>query len=248
MSKIFFIGDVHGCLQELIILLDNLKLSDKDHIVFLGDLVNKGPDSLGVLNLVLKLKNTHTVTIIKGNHEDKLLKLYKKIKNKEDLSEAINKKKHLLDLALSLEDKHIDMLSDAYLWLQHKNFLAVHGGIPPCIHTLLTKEQYEACSKKEKKFFDQLMRVRYVNKEGQMVRLNTETTDDIFWSEVYDGRFGMVFYGHQAYKTSSSPERHPFSLGIDLGCVYGGYLCCAEVNDADEIKFHKVKAAKAYCE
>lgn len=67
---IAFVGDVHGCSRELRDLLAKID-SSIDHIVFLGDLVNRGPDSKGVLEIIAALRssNASTVTLLAGNHD-----------------------------------------------------------------------------------------------------------------------------------------------------------------------------------
>lgn len=69
----FVIGDVHGCLPQLDALLAAISLAASDHLVLLGDLVDRGPNSAGVLRRVRILSNLHRVTIIKGNHEQMML-------------------------------------------------------------------------------------------------------------------------------------------------------------------------------
>ncbi|WP_435151796.1 metallophosphoesterase family protein [Haladaptatus sp. DFWS20] len=70
-ENIYVVGDVHGCLTELESLLDMLSVSDCDLVVFVGDLIRKGPDSLGVLELVQANDNLLSV---RGNNEEKLLR------------------------------------------------------------------------------------------------------------------------------------------------------------------------------
>lgn len=70
----YCIGDIHGCFAELEALLDLIKFdSNKDQLYFVGDLVNRGPDSLKVLRFIKQLPNT-IVTL--GNHDLHLLELY----------------------------------------------------------------------------------------------------------------------------------------------------------------------------
>jgi len=79
-TRVYAIGDVHGCLDELDQLLDLIKddlettPTEKPVIVFLGDYVDRGPDSAGVIKRLMKLqKKQANVICLKGNHEDKFL-------------------------------------------------------------------------------------------------------------------------------------------------------------------------------
>ena len=56
MTRTLIVGDVHGCLAELRDLLAAASIGDGDRIVFVGDLVGRGPDTLGVLNLAETLE------------------------------------------------------------------------------------------------------------------------------------------------------------------------------------------------
>jgi serine/threonine protein phosphatase 1 len=55
--KSFVIGDIHGCADELRYLVDRLPLASGDRLVFLGDYIDRGPDSRGVVSFLLDLKN-----------------------------------------------------------------------------------------------------------------------------------------------------------------------------------------------
>ncbi len=69
-EDIYVVGDVHGCLSELEALVDKLSIGPDDLVVFVGDLVRKGPDSCGVLEFVMERPNMFTV---RGNNEQKLI-------------------------------------------------------------------------------------------------------------------------------------------------------------------------------
>jgi len=70
------IGDIHGCLPQLTALLQSIAPTSGDHIVFLGDYIDRGPDSAGVINAVLNLSQTLRVTALKGNHEQMMLEAH----------------------------------------------------------------------------------------------------------------------------------------------------------------------------
>jgi predicted MPP superfamily phosphohydrolase len=71
----FVIGDIHGCLAELTFLINNLPLEQGDRIVFLGDYIDRGPDSKGVVSYLvdLKARAVYDLVFLKGNHEDMLM-------------------------------------------------------------------------------------------------------------------------------------------------------------------------------
>ncbi|MFI5382473.1 MAG: metallophosphoesterase family protein, partial [Tepidisphaerales bacterium] len=67
------IGDIHGCLTQFDALLDAIAPTSDDQLILLGDCVDRGPDSAGVINRVLKLARTHRLTVLLGNHEQMML-------------------------------------------------------------------------------------------------------------------------------------------------------------------------------
>ena len=82
------IGDVHGEIGALCTLLDRLGYDDQGrhpqnrHLVFVGDLVDRGPNSLGVLELVIPMYESKKASVIAGNHELNILRQKKKHGNK----------------------------------------------------------------------------------------------------------------------------------------------------------------------
>jgi serine/threonine protein phosphatase 1 len=68
------IGDVHGCATALHALLAAVAPVPDDTLVFLGDYVDRGPDSCGVLNLLIRLSERHLVVPLLGNHEEMMLR------------------------------------------------------------------------------------------------------------------------------------------------------------------------------
>lgn len=74
-GNIFAIGDIHGCAEQLATLLNRLPYDQtRDTLVFLGDYINRGPDSKGVLDILVELeKECPQIYFLKGNHEQELL-------------------------------------------------------------------------------------------------------------------------------------------------------------------------------
>jgi len=72
-KRIFAIGDIHGELNALETLIDSLELTEKDELVFLGDYVDKGPQSKEVLDYLIDLQEKYDCTFVRGNHEEFML-------------------------------------------------------------------------------------------------------------------------------------------------------------------------------
>ncbi len=80
-SKLIIIGDVHGCFDELMNLLDKCGYNKDIHtLIFVGDLVNKGPKSREVIQFAMN----HNALVVRGNHDDAALKQTKKKAHKRN--------------------------------------------------------------------------------------------------------------------------------------------------------------------
>ncbi len=122
----YAIGDIQGCFKELLELLDKINFDEtNDRLWFVGDLVNRGPDSLEVLNFVIKLGES-AITVL-GNHDLHLLALAEEI--------VTPKKKDTLTSILTSSDKQelITWIRQQALMHHDKelNFSMVHAGLPP---------------------------------------------------------------------------------------------------------------------
>src|SRR5579871_5070998 len=72
-ERIIAIGDIHGCSKALTSLLETIQPTALDTLVFLGDYIDRGPDSKGVLDQVIALERHCAVVPLLGNHEEMLL-------------------------------------------------------------------------------------------------------------------------------------------------------------------------------
>lgn len=100
-GRLVVVGDVHGMKDALVDLLEKVKFDKKrDHLILAGDMISKGPDSKGVVDLAMKLGATG----IRGNHEDRVLEEWSRMmgenvegENEEDVEESPESGKELLD-------------------------------------------------------------------------------------------------------------------------------------------------------
>ncbi len=73
MPKVYAIGDIHGCNEQLNTLLSTLNIQSDDTLIFLGDTIDRGADSKGVLDNIIYYQSLCHVILIQGNHEEMML-------------------------------------------------------------------------------------------------------------------------------------------------------------------------------
>jgi hypothetical protein len=220
--RTFVIGDVHGCLRELDALCERLAPRAGDRFCFLGDLVDRGPDSVGVLGAVRALLDAFPGSVaIAGNHEEKALRRFDKGQLVAPWMHAVSE----LDRAF---------LEGLPLWarLPEHGAIAVHGGLFARLfaHVPTLGEPTPDWRRGGGKRGEQLrliLRARMVDAAGRFVGLGQETPDCRHWSADYDGREGFCFFGHDPQLAPPAPLRAPHALGLDTGCCFGGALTAA---------------------
>ena len=123
MSKIYAIGDVQGCAPSLKALVK--KLPKKSKMIFLGDLVNRGPDSLGALRQLRALQESGRAECILGNHDLHLLAIDAGLRKPKGLD--------TIEPILSAPDRRelIDWIRNRPMALSNGKVLAVHAGVLP---------------------------------------------------------------------------------------------------------------------
>lgn len=216
-GRIIAIGDIHGCVTELEKLLGAVSPGPDDRIVLLGDIINRGPDSVKALKVARK----YGADAVLGNHERRLIrarngKRWRKL-NKEDLEtyEALGKEdwKYLLGMTLTY---HVPAM----------NLVMVHGGFAPGAPWQTQDERT-------------VTRIQVVDKKGRAMKRSEAPAGARHWSEFWTGP-EYVVYGH-----SPSPNVRVAknSLGLDTGCVYGGSLSALIL---PEKRIVQVRAAKRY--
>lgn len=199
MPRNLVIGDVHGCSTELGLLLDELRVGEKDCVYMLGDLINRGPDPHGVFEI---LRGLPRVRALWGNHELRLLR-YRKSRDSQFLKaadwETLPK--------LTREDwDFMENRMEGPLLLEEHNTLLVHGGFLPNIPWHQQK-------------LDVTTRIQVVSPEGKACK-RAAVPKGTPWQELWRGP-PHVIYGHTP---RVAIQRSTWTLGIDTGCVLGGHL------------------------
>ena len=241
--SIAIIGDVHGCRSELKALMS--KLEGVDEYIFVGDLVDKGPDSVGVLKYVRDLGDK--ATVVQGNHESKNIRFWKKVEA-GDTEKALEMKgsEELGRIMTKTNQELRDWLrSKVVTYAKRDGFTVVHGGVTPKMETM--PDNLSELSNKQRRRAERTMFIRFVDDAGSMVAFGEETDQDVYWAELYDGRFGHVYSGHQPFLDHEAPVRFEHATALDLGCVHGGSLAAAVIADG-AARFVTVKAEAVYCD
>ena len=83
--RTFVIGDIHGCLTALDTILDRLAPTDSDRIIGLGDFIDRGPDTKGVIDRLIALQKKGIFIGIMGNHEEMALQSREALKRPGEL-------------------------------------------------------------------------------------------------------------------------------------------------------------------
>ena len=225
--NIFAIGDIHGCLNELVSLQKKIFSYPKfekenDLIVYIGDYIDRGPNSKEVIDHILKLQRENINSIfLMGNHEQVMIDfLFNDINNLRywiNLGADKTFRSYDIEIADFIKDgfedhnivklrkfflekiskEHINFFNDLKLSYTIDNYFFVHAGIDP-------------------------------NKT-----LEEQTKEDFLWSrsrEFYDKSFKfnkIIIHGH-------TPEKEivnlPYRINVDIGCFFSGKLASVLLN------------------
>jgi polynucleotide kinase-phosphatase len=223
------IGDVHGCRAELETLLSRLGYVDGVHpdgrtVIFVGDLVDRGPDSPGVLRIVMDLVAAGTALCVPGNHEAKLLRKLRgaNVKVTHGLQETLDQLSAQPQSFVDEVESFVDGLVSHYV-LDGGRLVVSHAGL---------KEAYQGRASG---------RVRAFCLFGE----TTGETDEYGlpvrypWASEYRGR-ATVVYGHTP---TPVPEWVNNTICIDTGCVFGGSLTALRYPERELVS---VPAAREY--
>jgi serine/threonine protein phosphatase 1 len=134
MSRLLAVGDIHGCSKTLYELLWNkIKITKNDRLVFIGDYIDRGPDSKGVVEQIIKLRNDgFTVYALRGNHEQLLLDSRNGPLQRQNW--MVNGgddtlKSYGIASIDELDLMHFDFFSNTLFFLELDNFIFAHAGI-----------------------------------------------------------------------------------------------------------------------
>lgn len=204
----FAVGDIHGCLKKLIALLrscDEIGQARKIKYVFLGDYVDRGPQTRGVVDLLIERqrRNPDGIVCLRGNHEQLLLRASDPDRSDRDLMKWI-KNGGTQTLASYGCDDPREIPADHLAWFESL----------PCGHSEAGRMYVHAGVRPD-------------------VPLNAQTDEDLLWirepflssSEKLEA---FIVHGHTPVK---SPDLRENRLNLDTGACFGGRLTAAMFDD-----------------
>ncbi len=127
-GKRYVIGDIHGCLKTLKKLIEKIQLKDNDQLFFIGDYIDRGPDSKGVLDFIIELNKNPNVFPLLGNHEKNLLQYNNEEFRFLKYHLAKNNELNLLD-GKKIHKIYIDFIESLPYYYELDKFFIVHAGI-----------------------------------------------------------------------------------------------------------------------
>jgi len=214
MSK-YTISDIHGCSKSFKALLKKIDLSKKDELYLLGDYVDRGPDSKGVIDHIWCLQEAgYQVHCLRGNHEDKMLS---SCKSGKDMQEWLywGGRQTLGSFSVQTGNevpiKYQDWIDGLPFYFEVDNYILVHAGLNFEVRDPMNDEE-------------SMMWMR-----GYYHTINYEWLKE-----------RIIVHGHTpvskaeigSLRTDIKKNQY---INIDNGCYYDrpgqGNLCCFSLND-----------------
>ena len=218
---LYAIGDIHGELGKLESLLDTIGPGGADQLVFLGDYVDRGPESAAVVSRLIELRRHVDCVFLLGNHESMFLDFLgwkgavyfggdAFLMNGGDRTLASygwfgERSAHAK--RVDLPPAHADFFAGLKLFHQQGDYLFVHAGLGP----------------------------RGLQSGDLAYALRVSRPEDLLWNRTTHDlphNLGItVVYGHTPSRDFSVRWNEPFSIGIDTGATYGGPLTALRLPD-----------------
>lgn len=126
----YAISDIHGCAQTFKALIKKINLSTHDQLFLLGDYINKGPDSKGVLDYIIELQKTYSVFCLKGNHEELLLRAHRRAEGDKSvrLVPILHRGRGLVDEKRRILPDYLPFLENLCYYFELDDYYLVHAG------------------------------------------------------------------------------------------------------------------------
>ncbi len=214
---LYAIGDIHGCSRELELLLARIYPKTSDTVVFLGDYIDRGPDSKGVIDIILDLQSKTNVVALKGNHEQLFLDFLESPQSPGAGVFILNGGGATLASypgpggTFEIPERHIEFLYGLKLKYETATHFFVHAGVP----------------------LKPLSEINDADTEALIWSRQPFLSSDYRWEKT-------IVHGHTPVP---SPEILANRINLDTGCVYNGHLTAIEIPSGRLIQVPRESAA-----
>ena len=249
-GRIIAIGDVHGCIFELNELILKLDPTTDDTIVFLGDLVDRGPSSGAVIYYIRALSAKYSVHCVMGNHDERHARYRTHLDRKlSDPSYKIH-----MNINQAFKETHEDIGVANADWLTKlphaivfrprcdgdEQVVCVHAGMLPSRFNQDPKAFIRNRFVIRHATTGKLVPAQSIEKDGQWY----VPEGSVEWYQYWPGDWKVIF-GHSV---RDYPTVVNNCYGIDTGCCFGKRLTAMIIEDGKEAVFMDVPAQKVYVE
>lgn len=210
-KKAHIIGDIHGCFTEMVQCLRHAGLSEKDIVIAVGDLVDRGPHIMEVVKTFVMNPNYYSV---RGNHDNKFIRWLRGNKVQTDsLKETITQFE--LDGSFSKDELYMELMSLPYI-IKFGNSFITHAGFYPDSRPEYTSSEF----------------CMYARKYDPTLRTFTNDNTKPYWYTFLKDQDHNLFFGHEIHE-DCIPQAKVYAL--DGGCYLGNEIRVATVNHEGEV-------------
>jgi hypothetical protein len=255
-----FVGDIHGCKNELDALLKKVHFDPAtDHLIATGDIIAKGPDSKGVVELLRKLN----ASCVRGNHEDRLLLVAEDLrstslqgKGGDGQHKSFKADDSERELIMSLDNDQLEWLRSCPVILhvgEMKAFggdvVVVHAGLVPGLSltnqdpaSVMNMRVVDLGTHVPSKAHERKGSVPWYklwNKFQQLIPAQQRISRLKGGKSGFSGKQTTVIYGHDSKK---GLQIHKYTKGLDTGCVKGEKLTALVADAAGKQQIVQVQS------
>lgn len=228
-DRTIIVGDIHGCIDEFNELIKTISYKKKsDRLILLGDLVDRGPDSVAVVKRAREMD----LECVMGNHEHKFMKWFRSHGSNGDVYDPKG-------YYTKFSDADVNYIARMDNYIKIDNTIIVHAGLRPGV-SLVNQTK------------DDMYYIRYMDVDSKFIslkkisRLGKAATGAHFWTESWTGPESII-YGHNvhSYEDPLIEEVRPgvTCYGLDTGCCFGGRLTALVLETKEVIQ---VQAKRTY--
>ena len=215
----YCVSDIHGYYELFCRLLDKLRFCGGDRLYVLGDIIDKGPESIRLAKLLFSMPNVYCIA---GNHEYDFLKYYRAMmRQTEDYDWVLEKLRDYFIDGKLLDWETVDRFDLLPFYVETNEFIGVHAGVPFRDGMLLPPED----ARPEQLVYDRVFKESNVLPRGEKCILYGHTP-----VRYLTGKDEILLYPRDGAAKDSQNIADYCKIHLDTGVALSGVLGCFAVN------------------